>query len=101
MNKKVTFVISFEMCNSEKEILPSLSAAFEATLERFLLPRTYHFERRPQNKKSGSLHLVYTIPVEIQHPAALYYLGKMLEGEAGILQLFDEAVKSFSMTVEE
>lgn len=101
MKIKIKFIVSFELCNNEKETFPALSEVFEATLGRFLLSHTSHFESHPQNKKSGSLHLVYTIPVEIEHPAAVYYIGKLLEGEAGILQLFDEDVKSFSLTVEQ
>ena len=100
MNTKVKFTVSFKMTNSEKEVLPAMAQPFEATLERYLLSYSVHFEHPHRNTKSGSLFAVYTIETEIHAVAAAFYLGKLIEGEAGILQLFDEGVESFSFSVE-
>lgn len=100
MNTKVKFIVSFKLTNSEKEVLPAMAEPFEAVLERFLLPHSVHFEHPHRNTKSASLYVVYTIEVEVHQPAAVFYLGKLIEGEAGILQLFDEGVESFSFEVE-
>ena len=97
MNTKVKFIVSFKLTNSEKEVLPAMSEPFESVLERFLLT---HFEHPHRNTKSASLYAVYTIEVEVHQPAAVFYFGKLIEGEAGILQLFDEGVESFSFRVE-
>lgn len=99
MSFNVKFIVSFKLRNSEKEVLPALSEPFESVLERFLLPYRVHFEHPHRNTKSASLFAVYTIELEAHKPEAVFYLGKMIEGEAGILQLFDEGVESFSFQV--
>ena len=100
MSQSVKFIVTLKLANSEKEVLPALSPAFEATLERFLLPYTHYFEHPHRNTKSASLFLVYTVDVCIHQAEAVFYLGKLIEAEAGILQLFDSGVESFSFRVE-
>lgn len=100
MNSKVKFIVSFKLTNSEKEVLPAMAEPFESTLERYLLSYNVHFEHPHRNTKSASLFVVYTIETEIQQAAAVFYLGKLIEGEAGILQLFDEGIESFSFRIE-
>ena len=99
MSFKVKFIVSFKLCNSEKELLPALSESFEDTLKRFLLPYHVHFEHPHRRTKSASLFAVYTIELEAHKPEIVYYLGKLIEGEAGVLQLFDAGIESFSFQV--
>lgn len=97
---KVKFIVSFELRKNGKEYLPALSEAFESTLERFLLPYSHRFEGQPESKSSEPLHLIYTVETDIHLVNAVFYLGRLIEAEAGILQLFDEDVLSFSFRVE-
>lgn len=97
---KVKFIVSFELRKNGTEYLPALSEAFEATLERFLLPYSHKFEGQPEKESSVPLHLIYTVEPDIHQANAVFYLGRLIEAEAGILQLFDESVPSFSFRVE-
>ena len=96
----VKFIVSFELRKNGTEYLPYGTAAFEGTLERFLFLYSRKFEGQPGIKSSVPLHLIYTVETDIHLANAVFYLGRMIEAEAGILQLFDESVLSFSFRVE-
>lgn len=100
MDLKVRFIVSFKLSKSEKEHLPALSAAFEATLQRYLLMYNYHFERLQPGTKSSPLYLIYNVETCVHKAGAVFYLGKLIEAEAGMLTQFDEGVESFSFHVD-